>query len=404
MSYKEVNKDEALALLRRPGSEGGMSHRESPGGSTAAQQQQSPPEPLHTAAPEGNSNKLKPLTSTHVKQTLLPAIIYGLTNLGSVVTIVVANKVVMSTYKFSFPVCLTWFHAIVTALGMIAMAAAGMFQVKKLPWQKTAPVACAYVGFVIFNNLSIQVNTVGFYQISKIMITPVVVLVEYFAYHKTVSRQKLCAIALLMFGISIATVSDKQVSSNPLGILVAGLAVLSSSLYQVWTGVKQKQLGVNGNQLLHQVSPIAVLLLAVLVPLVEPVGSFSNPEEGTLLGYTYSRGSLGWILLSSGLGLVVTLSTYLFIGVTSPLTYNVVGHLKTVLIVTSGVVFFGDVITAKKMLGIGCAMAGIVWYTSSGIGGGSAAPAPAPAAASSSAASSANSNGLGKQQQPQQQV
>lgn len=61
----------------------------------------------------------------------------------------------------------------------------------------------------------------------------VLLQVEYFAYHKTVSKQKLCAIALLMFGISIATVSDKQVSSNPLGILVAGLAVLSSSLYQV---------------------------------------------------------------------------------------------------------------------------------------------------------------------------
>jgi hypothetical protein len=43
---------------------------------------------------------------------------------------VVANKVVMSTYNFSFPVCLTWFHSIVTALGMVAMAAGGMFQVK----------------------------------------------------------------------------------------------------------------------------------------------------------------------------------------------------------------------------------------------------------------------------------
>jgi hypothetical protein len=57
----------------------------------------------------------------------------GLTNLGSVVTIVVANKVVMSTYKFSFPVCLTWFHSIVTALGMMAMAAAGIFQVRAAP-------------------------------------------------------------------------------------------------------------------------------------------------------------------------------------------------------------------------------------------------------------------------------
>jgi hypothetical protein len=49
--------------------------------------------------------------------------------LFSVVAIVVVNKVVMSTYNFSFPVCLTWFHSIVTALGMTAMAAAGMFQV-----------------------------------------------------------------------------------------------------------------------------------------------------------------------------------------------------------------------------------------------------------------------------------
>jgi hypothetical protein len=57
--------------------------------------------------------------------------------------------------------------------------------------------------------------------------------VEYFAYHITISRQKLCAIAILMGGVTVATVVDKQVSSNPLGIFVAMLAVLSSSLYQV---------------------------------------------------------------------------------------------------------------------------------------------------------------------------
>lgn len=290
----------------------------------------------------------------------------GLLNLSSVVTIVVANKVVMTTYKFSFPVCLTWFHSIVTALGMYAMAAGSMFQVKRVPWSKSAPVACAYVGFVIFNNLSIQINTVGFYQISKIMITPVVVIVEYFAYGKTVSRQKLMAIALLMFGITVATVSDTQVSSNPMGIVVATAAVLASSLYQVWTGSKQKELGVNGNQLLHQVAPTAVGLLAVLIPIIEPVG-FSSPKPGTILGYNFSSSAVAWILFSSCLGLVVTLTTYLFIGVTSALTYNVVGHMKTVFIVTSGVIFFGDVVSTKKMIGLVCAMTGIVWYTSQGV-------------------------------------
>jgi hypothetical protein len=74
----------------------------------------------------GSQHSPSCLTNTDVPPATRLA---GLTNLGSVVTIVVANKVVMSTYKFSFPVCLTWFHSIVTALGMMAMAAAGMFQV-----------------------------------------------------------------------------------------------------------------------------------------------------------------------------------------------------------------------------------------------------------------------------------
>jgi drug/metabolite transporter (DMT)-like permease len=65
------------------------------------------------------------------------------------------------------------------------------------------------------------------------MITPVVVVVEYLAYGKTVSREKLLAIVLLMFGITIATATDSQVSGNLMGIAVACIAVLSSALYQV---------------------------------------------------------------------------------------------------------------------------------------------------------------------------
>lgn len=49
------------------------------------------------------------------------------------------------------------------------------------------------------------------------------------------------------------------------------------------------------------------------------------------------------------------------IGATSSLTYNVVGHIKTVLILTGGVMFFGDTMPPKKMAGIAAAMTGIVW-------------------------------------------
>jgi solute carrier family 35 protein E3 len=39
----------------------------------------------------------------------------------------------------------------------------------------------------------------------------------------------------------------------------------------------------------------------------------------------------------------------------------VVGHVKTVLILSGGVLFFGDTMPPKKMAGIAAAMGGIIW-------------------------------------------
>jgi solute carrier family 35 protein E3 len=69
------------------------------------------------------------------------------------------------------------------------------------------------------------------------------------------------------------------------------------------------------------------------------------------------------IVISAVLGLLVSLSTFLVIGATSSLTYNVVGHVKTVIILTGGCLFFGDEMPPKKLAGISIAMVGIVWYS-----------------------------------------
>ncbi len=45
---------------------------------------------------------------------------------------------------------------------------------------------------------------------------------------------------------------------------------------------------------------------------------------------------------SAALGLLVSLSMFLMIGATSGVTFNVVGHVKTVLILAGGVMLFGD--------------------------------------------------------------
>ena len=119
-------------------------------------------------------------------------------------------------------------------------------------------------------------------------------------------------------------------------------------------------------QLLNEYSPIAAGFLGVLIPIFEPVG-WAHAEHGTLLGYQYSSAAIVAIAVSAGLGLLVSLSTFLVIGATSSLTYNVVGHIKTVIILMGGCMFFGDQMPLKKLAGISIAMSGIIWYSQVGL-------------------------------------
>ena len=67
---------------------------------------------------------------------------------------------------------------------------------------------------------------------------------------------------------------------------------------QVWIGTKQKELEAGSMQLMHQYTPWATGLLAVLVPVFEPVG-FLDPAPGTILGYSYTFISSAAILGSA---------------------------------------------------------------------------------------------------------
>lgn len=115
-------------------------------------------------------------------------------------------------------------------------------------------------------------------------------------------------------------------------------------------------------QLLHEYTPAAALFLMLLIPALEPVGLFSR-APGTIMGFEYTYGAIVAIMISALLGLVVSLSTFLVIGATSSITYNVVGHMKTVIIIVGGYLFFGDEMNPRKFLGIVLCLGGVYWYT-----------------------------------------
>jgi solute carrier family 35 protein E3 len=82
-----------------------------------------------------------------------------------------------------------------------------------------------------------------------------------------------------------------------------------------------------------------------------------------LYQFEYSTPCILRILASCLFAIGVNISNYIVIGKTSPLTYQVLGHLKTVLILILGFIMFNKHVDMRNILGITLAMAGVMWYT-----------------------------------------
>ncbi len=285
-------------------------------------------------------------------------------NILSACAIVFANKAVLTTYGFHFPVALTFIHTLFTCVGMECMALLGLFQRKVLTLQQVTPLAGAFVGYIVLCNISLQINPVALYQLMKIAVAPTVVLLEYLLSGKVPGKPVFCAVLVVCVGVGIATVAELHLSANYAGLLVGVAATLVTALYQVWVGTKQKELEVSSMQLLHQYTPIASIILGCMVPLLEPHG-YPDYETGSLLAWTITTPAAVAIIISTILGFVVTLSTFLAIQSTSSLTYSVVGHVKTFVILAGSWFIFNEPMPIKKVLGLSVSMIGLVWYTHS---------------------------------------
>lgn len=92
---------------------------------------------------------------------------------------------------------------------------------------------------------------------------------------------------------------------------------------------------------------------------------FLNPNSFVLLIYfrlLFSTLQMV-IILSCMISIAVNFSTFLVIGKTSPITYQVLGHLKTCLVLAFGYIIVHDPFSWRNILGILVAMVGMILYS-----------------------------------------
>lgn len=150
-------------------------------------------------------------------------------------------------------------------------------------------------------------------------------------------------------------VAVNEVKCTPTGLLWAALGILSTSCAQIFFGHLQKDLGMNALQLLYHTSPVLTLGSLMIVPLFEDI----NLLVETKLTPDLFRD----VFCSCVMAVMLNATNYVVLSWASPLTYQVLGHMKTMLILIFGIAFFDQWPTERALLGIVIAMIGVLLYS-----------------------------------------
>ena len=238
-----------------------------------------------------------------------------------------------------------------------------------------AVAACSIIGL----NLSLMLNTIGFYQVCKLAQIPTMCVLEATFLGKRFSRKVVQAIIIVLLGVGVATVSDVEMNFE--GTLAAIVGVVATSAQQILVGHMQKKHQITSNFLLAKTSPYMAASMLLFGPFMDKFVT-----DTWVTDFEWNVPSLVCLGVSCFFAVLVNISQYLCIGRFSAVSFQVIGHVKTCLVFFFGWVLFAAPVTERNIMGCSLAVLGMIYYSHANNKQQAAAAAEAAAAADAAAA------------------
>ncbi|CAI0378569.1 unnamed protein product [Linum tenue] len=271
--------------------------------------------------------------------------------------IIMTNKVVMVKVGFNYPILLTLIHY------AVAWVLLGIFKTLALlpvsPPSKSTPYTSIFSLGVVMSfasglaNASLNHNSIGFYQMAKIAVTPTIVFAEFILFNKTISRNKVVALGVVSAGVALAQVTDLQF--NFFGACIAVAWIIPSAINKILWSNLQQQANWTALALMWKTTPVTVLFLLALMPWLDPPGA---------LLFKWDIQNSSAILMSALLGFLLQWSGALALGATSATSHVVLGQFKTCMILIGGYLLFESDPGFISICGAIVALGGMSVYTS----------------------------------------
>lgn len=277
-------------------------------------------------------------------------------NVVTSVGIILVNKALMATYGFSFATTLTGLHFATTTLLTFVLRQLGYIQPSHLPLSDLLKFVLFANFSIVGMNVSLMWNSVGFYQIAKLSMIPVSCFLEVVLDHVRYSRDTKLSIVLVLVGVGVCTVTD--VSVNAKGFIAALVAVWSTALQQYYVHFLQRKYSLGSFNLLGHTAPAQAASLLVVGPFMDYWLTNKRVDA-----YAYSMISVLFIILSCSIAVGTNLSQFICIGRFTAVSFQVLGHMKTILVLILGFIFFGkEGLNLHVVFGMIIAIVGMVWY------------------------------------------
>nr|KJB53698.1 hypothetical protein B456_009G001800 [Gossypium raimondii] len=265
------------------------------------------------------------------------------------------NFMVLKNVGFQFPVFLTFIHYAVSWALMAILNSFALLPAS--PPSKSTPLSLFTLGVVMslstgLANVSLKYNSVGFYQMAKIAVTPSIVLAEFIWYKKKVTFSKVVALTVVSIGVAIATVTDLQFSL--FGACVAVAWIIPSAVNKILWSNMQQQENWTALSLMWKTTPITLLFLVSMIPFLDPPG---------VLAFHWSFNNTSAILVSAFLGFLLQWSGALALGATSAISHVVLGQFKTCVILLGSFYLFGSNPGTTSIIGAFIAIGGMSFFT-----------------------------------------
>lgn len=279
-------------------------------------------------------------------------------NVVSSVGIIFVNKALMDIYGFGFATTLTGMHFTTTTLMTVVLRWMGYIHPSHLPFHELLKFVLFANFSIVGMNVSLMWNSVGFYQIAKLSMIPVCCFLEVVLDKVRYSRDTKLSIALVLLGVGVCTVTD--VSVNGRGFLAAFIAVWSTSFQQYYVHYLQRKYSLGSFNLLGHTAPAQAASLLLLGPFLDFWLTSKRVDS-----YDYSLTSVVVIFVSCVIAIGTNLSQFICIGRFTAVSFQVLGHMKTILVLILGPICFGkEGLNLNAILGMVLAVLGMIWYGS----------------------------------------